>query len=75
MVTLKSSAVLTLKNSDMKIKINQAKNKQFYFIVIAKNNKTLLTSETYTTKRNCLKTATSPAFRAFGITKIIDDTK
>lgn len=35
------------------IKFKKSKNKQFYFVVVARNNKTIVTSEMYTTKRAC----------------------
>lgn len=37
------------------IVIKQSKNGQYYFIVIARNRKILVTSETYTRKSNCKK--------------------
>ncbi len=41
----------------MKILIRKATNAQFYWILVAANNETLATSETYTTKQSCKDTA------------------
>jgi uncharacterized protein YegP (UPF0339 family) len=38
-----------------KFEVKKAKNKQFYFVLKAKNAEILFTSEYYTTKQNCLK--------------------
>lgn len=35
--------------------IKKGKNKEFYFVVLAKNKKVIATSETYKTKAGCLK--------------------
>ena len=40
-----------------KIKILQAKNKQYYFVITGFNNRILATSEMYKTKQSCMKTA------------------
>lgn len=37
------------------IKIKRAKNGQLYYVVVAKNGKVLLTSETYKSKRGVMK--------------------
>jgi len=37
----------------MKFEIHKSKNKQFYFILIATNGETILTSETYKSKQAC----------------------
>lgn len=39
------------------IKILESKDKQFYFVIQAKNGKVIATSETYKRKRDCLKSA------------------
>lgn len=39
----------------MKFKIKRSKNDQFYFILVARNGQTIMTSETYSKKYNCLK--------------------
>lgn len=38
-----------------KFKIKKAKNKEFYFILVARNGQTIVTSETYKRKSACLK--------------------
>lgn len=37
-----------------RFEIHKSKNKQFYFLLIAKNNKVIATGETYKTKAGCL---------------------
>lgn len=37
------------------IKIKRAKNGQLYYVVVARNGKVLLTSETYKSKRGVMK--------------------
>lgn len=39
----------------MKFQIKRSKDKQFYFVLIARNGNTLLTSETYKRKASCAK--------------------
>ena len=39
------------------IKILEAKNNEFYFVIKAGNGKVIATSETYKRKRDCLKSA------------------
>ena len=41
----------------MKFEIKKSKNGQFYFNLLARNNKVVATSEMYTRKENALKTA------------------
>ena len=41
----------------MKIHIKKSKNKKFYFNVVARNGRTLATSEMYNYKQGCLKSA------------------
>ena len=41
----------------MKFEIKKSKNSQFYFNLLARNNKVVATSEMYTRKENALKTA------------------
>ena len=41
----------------MKFEIKKSKNGQFYFNLLARNNKIVATSEMYTRKENALKTA------------------
>ena len=41
----------------MKFEIKKSKNGQFYFNLLARNNKTVATSELYTRKENALNTA------------------
>lgn len=38
-----------------KFEIHEAVNKEFYFLVRAANGEIIATSETYTTKQNCIK--------------------
>ena len=38
----------------MKFIIHKSKDKQFYFTIVARNGKTLVTSETYTRKSNAI---------------------
>lgn len=44
-------------DNDMKILIHQSKDKQYYFTIVASNGRIIATSETYTQKVNCVKTA------------------
>lgn len=37
------------------VKILKSKNKQYYYVVIAKNGKVLVSSETMKTKKSCYK--------------------
>lgn len=37
------------------IKLKKSKDRQWYFIVVARNGRTLVTSETYRTKQNAIK--------------------
>lgn len=41
----------------MKIEINESKDNQFYFVIIAANGEPLATSEMYTSKQACKHTA------------------
>lgn len=41
----------------MKIKIQQAKNRQWYFTIHARNGHVIATSETYTRKRDAIRAA------------------
>lgn len=43
----------------MKFHIKRSKDKQFYFVLIARNGQVVLTSETYTRKAACRKSITS----------------
>jgi uncharacterized protein len=43
----------------MKFQIKRSKNKEFYFVLIARNGNTLLTSETYKRKASCSKAISS----------------
>jgi len=36
-----------------KFEIHKSKNKQFYFVLVASNGETILTSETYKSKQAC----------------------
>jgi uncharacterized protein YegP (UPF0339 family) len=49
------------------IYLKQATNKQFYFTVKHSNGQTLVTSETYTRKSNCVRTATRMVSSCGGI--------
>lgn len=42
----------------MKIQIKEAKDKQFYFVIVAKNGETMACSEMYTRKYTAIKSAT-----------------
>lgn len=37
----------------MKFEIHKSKNKQFYFVLVARNGEVILTSETYKSKQSC----------------------
>lgn len=39
----------------MKFKIHISKNKQFYFVLVARNGEVIATSETYYSKQMCRK--------------------
>lgn len=41
----------------MHLKIKRAEDGQYYFILVARNGQTLMTSETYTRKANAMKSA------------------
>lgn len=45
----------THKMKNPKFEIHEAHNKEYYFILRAENGEIITTSETYTTKQNCLK--------------------
>jgi len=48
------------------IHLHKSKNKQFYFIVKAKNGKTLMTSETYKAKKSAVKGIAALIKNVFG---------
>lgn len=55
----------------MKIVIDTAADKQWYFRIVAKNGKTLAHSETYTRKRSALEAADLIAGGAFDIVEAV----
>ena len=59
----------------MKFKIKTATNGQYYFILVARNGKTLMTSETYTRKWSCRKTIRRIRLFVMPGTRVIDETK
>lgn len=59
----------------MKFKIKESTNGQFYFILVARNGKTLMTSETYTRKWSCKKTIKAIKLFLGSRTRVIDETK
>jgi uncharacterized protein YegP (UPF0339 family) len=57
----------------MKFHLKRSEDKQFYFVLIARNGQTLLTSETYTRKSSCIKAITSMR-RGISTAKLVDGT-
>jgi len=57
----------------IKIKRSTDKKSPFYWVVLAKNKKVLLTSETYRTKNGCIKGIKS--LLNIGILQVIDETQ
>lgn len=55
------------------IKIHKSKNRQYYFTVSARNGQVLVTSETYTRKRNIVKSVAALK-KALVAVKILDET-
>lgn len=43
-------------------RIKRSEDRQYYFVIVAKNGQVLATSETYTRKENCKKSLVSAAF-------------
>lgn len=62
----------------MKFVIKKSKDKQFYFILQAKNNQVVMTSETYKSRRNAkesLMLIQNAFFKNHGMIDTIDKTK
>jgi len=59
----------------MRFKIRTAANGEYYFILVARNGKTLMTSETYTRKWSCKKTIQAIKYLVGSRTRVIDETK
>ena len=55
----------------MKFEILKAKNKQFYFVLKAKNGEIVATSETYKSKQACIDTIKLITYKSF-FAKTID---
>jgi len=59
----------------IKIKRSKDKKSPFYWVVLAKNKKVLVTSETYRTRTGCLKGITSISKLMAGAVEVVDETK
>lgn len=57
----------------MKFEIHQSKDRQFYFVLTARNGEVIATSETYKTRQSCEKGIKSVRRSAFFAT-IVDKT-
>jgi len=57
------------------IKKSKDKKSPFYWVVLARNKKVLLTSETYRTRNGCKKGIASLVKVLNGIVNIVDETK
>jgi uncharacterized protein YegP (UPF0339 family) len=64
---------LGFKQSDMKFIIHRSTNKQFYYTLVARNGRIVMTSETYKRKGSCQK-AISSMIRNVMNSKTIDKT-
>lgn len=62
----------------MKFVIKKSNDKQFYFIIQAKNNQPIMTSETYKTRRNALQSLMAiqnAFFKNHGMIDTVDKSK
>jgi uncharacterized protein YegP (UPF0339 family) len=59
--------------NDVSFVINRSRNGQFYFEILAGNNRTLATSETYWNKHDCVSAANLVKGNAAGA-RVVDNT-